>query len=88
MTSDQRWLSTVQTTVVEALAANARLAPADIDPDVPMAALPGMDSIQLLRAVADLEEACDLAIPDDVLFQAKTARELAHLVADLIGGRP
>jgi acyl carrier protein len=87
MTSDQTWLATVEATVIRALAVNTRLAPRDIDPDAPMAALPGMDSIQLLRAVADVEEACRIAIPDDLLFQASTPRELAAFVAELPGGR-
>jgi len=73
---------TVLSTVVDVLAAQLALAPQDIDPDRPLSELPGMESVLLLRAVADIEDACGVSIPDDLLFETGTARDLALVVVE------
>lgn len=69
--------------VVQALADRVDLAPSEFDLDWPLPAIPGIDSLLLLSTLVDIEEASHVTIPDDVLFQANSIRELATLIADL-----
>jgi acyl carrier protein len=71
----------VEKAVVEALAQVLAVAPDSIDPDAPLNSLPGMESVKLLRAVVRVEESCGIAVPDEMLFEAGTARELAANIA-------
>jgi acyl carrier protein len=73
--------------VVRALARQFGLDPAHLDVDLPVTEQPGMESVLLLRAVVEIEEICDVAIPDDVLFEVSTIREFTNLIIEL-GGRP
>ena len=77
---------TVLDTVLHAVAAELQTPRGDIDPDLPLTTAHGVDSVMLLRAVVVIEEALSVAIPDDVLFEALTARELAELVTRLRDG--
>ncbi|MEU9980225.1 acyl carrier protein [Streptomyces sp. NPDC050856] len=74
-------LAEVERAVVTALAEVLRTEPGDIGLDTPLAALPGMESVKLLRAVVRVEESCGVAVPDEVLYEAATARELARNIA-------
>jgi acyl carrier protein len=69
--------------VVRALAAQAQVAESSIDPDKPLSAVPGIESVKALRAITDIEDECDVVIPDDFLFESATVRELADFVAKL-----
>ncbi|MEU0247432.1 acyl carrier protein [Streptomyces sp. NPDC006235] len=71
----------VEKAVVEALAQVLAVTPDSIDPDAPLNSLPGMESVKLLRAVVRVEESCGIAVPDEMLFEAGTARELAGNIA-------
>lgn len=73
----------VEQAVVEALAAAVQLEPAQIDVDVPLMAVPGIDSVLLLAALMDIEDRCGVAVPDDVLFRANNTRELIELIGEL-----
>jgi acyl carrier protein len=77
---------TVLDTVIHAFAAELQVPRGDIDPDLSLTTLQGADSVTMLRAVIAIEEALSVAIPDDVLFEALTARELAEFVTRLRDG--
>ncbi|MEU9372765.1 acyl carrier protein [Streptomyces sp. NPDC048255] len=70
--------------VVRALAAQANVPAAGIDTDKPLSAVPGIESVKALRAITDIEDECDVVIPDDFLFETATVRELAAFVSSLI----
>jgi len=70
--------------VVRALATHSGLAAAGIDPDKPLSAVPGMESVKALRAITEIEDELNVAIPDDFLFETATVRELASYVDDLV----
>ena len=58
--------------------------PADrVDPDQPAIALEGIESLKLLRAVAEIEDTLGVAIPDEVLLDDMTLRALAEVVVGL-----
>jgi acyl carrier protein len=69
--------------VVRALATQAGVAESSIDPDKPLSAVPGIESVKALRAITEIEDECDVVIPDDFLFESATVRELAGFVAGL-----
>lgn len=70
--------------VVRALAAQAGVAASSIDTGKPLSAVPGIESVKALRAITDIEDACDVVIPDDFLFETATVHELAEFVAGLV----
>ena len=70
-------------TVVDALAGQTGIEAARIEPDQPLSAIPGVESIQLLLAFTVIEETYAVLIPDDFLFGRSTVRELADLVSKL-----
>ena len=72
--------------VVDALADQAGIEPAHIQPDQPLSAIPLAESIQLLHAFAVIEEAYAVLIPDDFLEGTSTVRELADVVSQLAEG--
>lgn len=69
--------------VVRSLAAQAGVAAATIDTGKPLSAVPGIESVKALRAITEIEDECDVVIPDDFLFETATVRELAEFVASL-----
>jgi acyl carrier protein len=70
-------------TVVDALAGQTGVDAARIEPDLPLSAIPDVESIQLLLAFTVIEETYAVLIPDDFLFGKSTVRELADLVSKL-----
>lgn len=70
--------------VVRALAAQANVPATGIDTDKPLSAVPGIESVKALRAITDIEDECEVVIPDDFLFETATVRELADFVSSLI----
>lgn len=73
----------IQNAVVNALAERAEVEPAAIDVDAPLAAIPGIDSVLLLSALVEIEEACGMAIPDEVMFSAESVRDLIGVISTL-----
>ena len=69
--------------VVTALADRVGLEPEAIDLDAPLAAIPGIDSILLLSALVEIEEACGMPIPDEVLFNSESVRDLIDVISTL-----
>ncbi|WP_406423250.1 acyl carrier protein [Streptomyces sp. NBC_00873] len=69
--------------VVRALATQANVSASTIDTDKPLSAVAGIESVKALRAITDIEDECDVVIPDDFLFETATVRELADFVASL-----
>ncbi|MFE4974518.1 acyl carrier protein [Kitasatospora sp. NPDC056651] len=55
-----------------------------IDPAKPLAAVPGIESVKALRAITEIEDECEVVIPDDFLFETATVAELAGFVAELV----
>lgn len=55
----------------------------EVDPDVPAMALEDMESIEVLRAIAQIEDLLGVAIPDELLFDGLTLRALAEVVTGL-----
>jgi acyl carrier protein len=77
-------MQTVEDAVATALANRMQMDKADIDLDLPMHLLPKIESVVILSVVVDLENALGVAIPDDIPFEAVTARDLAKLVKELM----
>ena len=74
---------TVAATVVAAVAAQLRATPDEVDLDLPMLALHGMESLMLLRAVAEIEDVLSVTIADDALAEVVTTRDLVTYVTRL-----
>ena len=74
----------VEDAVVMALATRLEVDRRDIDLDLPMHLLPKIESVRMLNVVVDLENSLGVAIPDDVPFEAATARDLATLIQGLL----
>jgi hypothetical protein len=51
-------------------------------------AIPGMESVQVLRAITNTEVACGIAVPADFLLETATVADLARLVSSLAGTAP
>ncbi|MDH6134184.1 acyl carrier protein [Kitasatospora sp. MAA4] len=77
---DVRILGVVRT----ALAGHSGVPVEAIDPAKPLSAVPGIESVKALRAITEIEDECDVVIPDDFLFETATVAELAGFVADLV----
>lgn len=73
--------------VLAALARQTGLEPTLINPNQPPSAIPEVESINLLLAFAEIEEAYSVLIPDDFLFGTATVQELADLVHRLAEGQ-
>jgi acyl carrier protein len=73
----------VEAVVLAAIAKRLADDSPEIALDTPILALEGMESIQVLRAVAEIEDLCGVFIPDDALADAITIRDLATLVTKL-----
>jgi len=71
--------------VAAALAEQSEVDLADIYADQELAAIPGMESVNILRAVVRIEQECDIIIPDDFLFETATVADLTRLVTSLAG---
>jgi len=74
-------------TVVDALAGQAGIDAAQIEPDKPITAIPDAESIQLLRAIMLIEETFAVFLPDDFEYETSTVRELADAVHALAARR-
>jgi acyl carrier protein len=70
--------------VIRALATQVELRPDEIDPLAALGAIPGIESVKVLRAIVEIEEACAIVVPDDFLFETATVADLAAFVASLV----
>jgi acyl carrier protein len=77
-------LEPVLAAVVQALARQVGVPAADIAPDTPLAQVPEIESVKVLRAIAEVEDSYRILIPDDFPFETATVRELAELIAGLV----
>jgi acyl carrier protein len=68
--------------VIRALAAQVDLHPDEIDPGTALGAIPGIESVKVLRAIVEIEDAFTIVIPDDFMFES-TVADLAAFVASL-----
>lgn len=60
-----------------------------VTPDSTLAVLPGLDSVKLLRVITTLEEAFDIVLDDELLYDLVTVSDLAKVVAsELPPGTP
>jgi acyl carrier protein len=69
--------------VTAALAEQVEVPATEIAPADPLVGIPGIESVKVLRAVMVIEEACQVMVPDDFLFEVATVAELADRVAEL-----
>ena len=56
----------------------------DIDRDVPLSTTAGLDSIQIMNMVMEIEDSLDISVPVDVLAEAQTLNELAEKIVAII----
>ena len=56
----------------------------DIDRDSPLSAASGLDSVQIMNLVMELEDHLDISVPVDVLAEAQTLNELAERIVPLL----
>ncbi len=70
--------------VIAALATQVELRPDEIDPRDALGAIPGIESVKVLRAIVEIEEAYAIVVPDDFLFETATVADLAAFVASLV----
>jgi acyl carrier protein len=68
--------------VIRALAAQVDLQPDEIDPRTALGAIPGIESVKVLRAIVEIEETFAIVVPDDFMFEV-TVADLAAFVASL-----
>jgi acyl carrier protein len=73
----------VLSVVLDALAAHAGVDPQRIDVDAPLSAIHGIESVKALRAITDVEDACEVLIPDDFLYETATVRQFCDKVREL-----
>jgi acyl carrier protein len=69
--------------VTQALATQTGLRPDEIDPGLALVAIPGIESVKVLRAVVEIEDAYGIVIPDDFLFETATVADLVAFVVNL-----
>lgn len=60
----------------------------DLDWDMPLSAAAGLDSVQIMNLVMEIEDALDISVPMDVLADAHTLNDLAGALAALISTPP
>lgn len=70
--------------VIQALATQVDLCPDEIDPQAALGAIPGIESVKVLRAIVEIEETYAIMVPDDFLFETATVADLAAFVASLV----
>jgi acyl carrier protein len=86
MSQPAQTINTVQV-VVHALAMQAGVDPGQIDIDGALSAVPGIESVQILRAITEIEDTCSVLVPDDFLFDSATVADLASVIAALLEQR-
>jgi acyl carrier protein len=69
--------------VLRALAAQTGLQPEQIALSDLLWAIPGMESVKVLRAIAEIEADRGVTVPDDFLFETATVADLVELISSL-----
>ncbi|MFF2352695.1 acyl carrier protein [Kitasatospora sp. NPDC058115] len=89
VSTEQNTVDTIRVLgVVRAALATHSGVPVDmIDPARPLSAVPGIESVKALRAITEIEDECEVVIPDDFLFETATVAELSEFVAKLVARR-
>ena len=82
-TPDGAALADCSAVVIRALAAQVDLRPDEIDPETAISAIPEIESVKVLRAIVEIEDAFAIVIPDDFMFEA-TVADLAAFVTSLV----
>lgn len=77
--------SLVLQVVVAAICAESGLSPDGVVPELALAAIPGMESVRVLRAVAAMEDHLGVSVPDDFEFEEATIGELVARLESLVG---
>jgi hypothetical protein len=75
----------LEDSVITALAKHTGADAAVIDVSGPLAAIPGIESVKLVRAVADIEDRWGVMIPATFAFETATVDSFINCVADLVG---
>jgi len=57
---------------------------ADLDWDLPLSTAAGLDSVQIMNLVMEIEDALDISVPMDVLADVHTLNDLAKALAAMI----
>ena len=71
-------------TVIELVAKEFGTQVSELGPDVNLTELEGADSVKVLRVVAQIERAYDVELDDDLVFNSKTARDVAEGVHSML----
>jgi acyl carrier protein len=74
---------TVLQLVKDVIAEHSAMTAQSIDPQLTLAAIPGIESVKALRAISEIEDRLGVVIPDDFLFEAATVQEMATFIAGL-----
>jgi acyl carrier protein len=67
---------TVENLVLAAVSSQLSIGREQIDMDLPMLVLPGMESLKLLSIIAEIEDSCDVIVSDDALVEVESTRDL------------
>jgi len=80
-------LQEIEDTIRAVVQATLKLPNADISSTTNLRDLPGVESIKILRIVANLEKKFDVRLDDQVVFRVSTIAELAKVLAKLVEER-
>ncbi|MDT0541916.1 MULTISPECIES: acyl carrier protein [Streptomyces] len=85
MTAEPTSRERIAAITTEFLATELEISPDGIGPADTLKALPGADSMKLLRVVSKLERRWDIEFDDQAVFSAETVDELVTLVHTYVG---
>ena len=57
---------------------------AELDRDMPLSAAAGLDSVQIMNLVMEIEDSLDISVPVDVLADTHTLNELASKLIEIL----
>ena len=60
----------------------------EIDWNVALSSAAGLDSVQIMNLVMEIEDTLDISVPVDVLADAHTLNELASKLVGLVQAKP
>jgi len=81
--------STVVVADVRAIVADVlKVSESELPGSADLRALPGIDSVKILRIVTRLEQRHDIELSEDVVFKLVTLQDLEALVRDTAARRP
>lgn len=86
MTPSRNATSDVERAIIEIVAARKKIAPAQISPDATFAVL-GIDSLETVDLIFELEERFDITISDEDVRRITTVGEAAAALREGLGHR-